>query len=63
VDLQGTDTVNADCETVSFFVPPQDPPTNPGTGTTAPVKPKCKKGQKLKKVKGKFKCVKKRKKK
>ncbi len=59
VDVQGTDTVNADCETVSFATVPQNPPS--GTTPTTPTKPKCKKGQKLKKVKGKFKCVKKRK--
>ena len=39
------------------------PDTGGGGGATTPTKPKCKKGQKLKKVKGKFKCVKKKKKK
>lgn len=37
--------------------------TPPPTTTPPATKPKCKKGQKLKKVKGKFKCVKKKKKK
>jgi CSLREA domain-containing protein len=63
-DLSGVDTVQ-DCEggdSVTFAAPPVDPtPANPGT--TPPTKPKCKKGRKLKKVKGKFKCVKKKRKK
>jgi CSLREA domain-containing protein len=64
-DVQGTDTLT-NClapDLLDFALPPADP--DPGTGnpgTTAPAKPKCKKGQKLKKVKGKFKCVKKKKK-
>jgi CSLREA domain-containing protein len=64
-DVQGTDTLT-NClapDLLDFALPPANP--NPGTGnpgTVTPTKPKCKKGRKLKKVKGKFKCVKKRKK-
>jgi Ca2+-binding RTX toxin-like protein len=64
-DLQGTDTI-ANCEGGDVVIfqalpvenPPDTTPTPPATK-----KPKCKKGRKLKKVKGKFKCVKRKRKK
>ena len=43
--------------------PPQNPPVQPPpavVGPDKPAKPKCKKGQKPKKVKGKVRCVKKK---
>jgi CSLREA domain-containing protein len=65
-DVQGTDTLT-NClapDLLDFALPPPvnpDPGTGTGNpGTTLPTKPKCKKGRKLKKVKGKFKCVKKK---
>jgi hypothetical protein len=49
--------------TPTLVPPPVDTPPATTPPATTPKKPKCKKGQKLKKVKGKFKCVKKKKKK
>jgi CSLREA domain-containing protein len=59
-DVQGTDTLT-NClapDLLDFALAPPNP--DPGTGNPAvtPTKPKCKKGRKLKKVKGKFRCVK-----
>jgi Ca2+-binding RTX toxin-like protein len=62
----GTETLTQ-CALVGDVVNLDNPPVvNPPTtdpGTTTPAKLKCKKGRKLKKVKGKFKCVKKKRKK
>jgi hypothetical protein len=60
LDALAVDSAVTNCETLSRPVIPDLTP--PPTGTTQPPAIKCKKGQKRKKVKGKFKCVKKPKK-
>ena len=61
-DLQGVDTI-LNCETIDFVpapvVTPPGSTTTPPAGT--PATKKCRKGFKLKKVKGKKKCVRKKK--
>ena len=57
------DSAELDADTVDASVIAMRDAPSPGrdSGTTRSTKPKCKKGRKLKKVKGKFKCVKKKK--
>ena len=54
LDAATVDSAVSECETLAR------PAITAPTPTPAPTKPKCKKGRKLKKVKGKFKCVKKK---
>jgi hypothetical protein len=61
VDGDGDGSVNCDAGAFEYAPPPPSVPTPPAV--TPPAKKKCKKGRKLKKVKGKFKCVKKKRKK